>query len=302
MQSQPSPKFTIILNPHADQGRTGQKQSKLEDILHTAGLDYDLVVTDGPNHAIALAKAAIDAGRIPVAAGGDGTISEVVNGVMSADGSKRIGILPLGTANDLIDMLDIPRDLDTAVKVLRQGQTRKIDLGYVNGRYFDNNSAVGLEPQVNLMNIAMPAFLKGDIRYIVATIVTILRKPAWQAEIIWDDGHYEGSLILASIGNTKRTGGAFFMTPNAEPDDGLLDFVFGPALPRLELIKLMIKVMKGTHLEDPRVHYHRTKTLTIRTTPGTPAHADGEIIETEAREVVWEVMPGAIEVFVKGEK
>ncbi len=292
--------YTVILNPFADRGRTGQKRQQVEAALAQAGLTYTLVETAGPNDAIALAQTAVQNGRIPIAAGGDGTISEVVNGMLKAsDGAATgpIGLLPLGTANDLTDMLQIPRDLQAAVAVIARGYTRKIDVGRVNGRYFDNNSAIGLEPQVNIANTRMP-FFKGDIRYIIATVWTILRNFAWQADITWDDGHYNGSMVLVSVGNTQRTGGAFFMTPDAEPDDGLLDFVFGPAMSRLALLGLLLKVFKGTHTADPRVQVHRTKTLTIRTETGTPAHADGEIIATDATEITWDILPQALEVFV----
>jgi len=260
-------------------------------------------ITERPGQGIELARAAVETGNTPViAAGGDGGISEVVNGIMQAAKSETlpagpIGFLPLGTANDITDMLGLPRDLGEAVQVIKSGHTRTIDLGMVNGRYFDNNSAVGLEPVVTIENIRL-TWLRGVIRYLASAVIAILKHPTWDAHLEWDDGEYEGSIALISVGNTKRTGGVFFMTPNALLDDGKLDFIFAPALGRMRLLQLLPKAQTGQHIDEPEIREHRTSRLSINTRQPTPIQADGEIFEAQATQIIYQVIPGALQIFV----
>ncbi|OFX32852.1 MAG: hypothetical protein A2Z07_00040 [Armatimonadetes bacterium RBG_16_67_12] len=156
---------------------------------------------------------------------------------------------------------------------------------------------MGLEAAVTLTHIGMTR-LHGVVRYLAAAMLTVLRRPTWHARLEWDGGAYEGSLTLVSVGNTRRTGGVFFMTPDAAPDDGLLDVVFGPALSRPRLLRLLPMTMKGTHVRHPEVRSFRTTSLRIVITPGAPVQADGEIVATAATEVVYSVLPEALEVLV----
>lgn len=293
---------TVILNPYANRWISGKRQPELEASLKKAGLDYQIKVSEYPEHAIELAREAVLAGNTPlIAAGGDGTISEVVNGLMQATppGGKPagpIGMVPFGTANDITDMLGISRDLDKVAQMFVNGNTTTIDLGKVNGRYFDNNSAIGLEPIITIQNIKL-TWLKGVIRYMVSALIGIIKNPKWDAEIEWDDQKYEGKIALVSVGNSQRTGGVFFMTPNASLSDGFLDFAFAPGLSHRRLIQLLPKTQTGEHVLDPDVHEHRTKKLTIRTKTPTPIQADGEIFDPAATEIVYEIVPGALSVF-----
>ncbi|MCB2178685.1 diacylglycerol kinase family lipid kinase [bacterium] len=297
---------TVILNPYANRWLSGKRQPELEAALKKAGLIYEIYVTEYPEHGIALAKEAALAGNFPlIAAGGDGTLSEVVNGLMQAAREKEqsdipagpIGFVPFGTANDLTDVLGIPRDLDEVAHMLVEGHTTVIDLGLVNGRYFDNNSAIGLEPMITIENIRLK-WLKGVIRYSVSALIGIIKNPTWDGEIVWDDQRYEGTLSLVSVGNSHRTGGVFYMTPHASVSDGFLDFVFAPALRRRRLVKLLPTTQTGVHVDEPEVQEHRTRKLTIRTKKPTPIQADGEVFDTAATEITYEVIPGAMRVIV----
>jgi len=293
---------TVILNPYANRWVSGKRQPELEASLKKAGLDYQIKVTEYPEHAIQLAIEAVETGNTPlIAAGGDGTLSEVVNGLIQAtppgqNPAGPIGFIPYGTANDLCDMLGLPRELDELAKALVEGHTTTIDIGLVNGRYFGNNSAIGLEPVITIENIRLKR-LKGVFRYLVSALIGILKKPSWQGEIEWDDQTYSGSLALVSVGNSQRTGGVFYMTPNASLSDGYLDFVFAPALGYRRLFQMLPKTQTGEHIHEPEVQEHRTKKLTIRTQTPTPIQADGEVFEMGATEIVYEIKPQALKVF-----
>jgi diacylglycerol kinase (ATP) len=293
---------TVILNPYSNRWEAGRRAPELEACLRAAEIDFILRKTERPGHGIELAKEAARAGNLPlIAVGGDGAVSEVVNGLLQATPPDQypagpIGFIPFGTANDLTDVLGIPRDLEAAVDVIADGKTRCIDVGRVNGHFFDNNSAIGLEPMVTIENIRL-TWLRGVIRYLVSAVITILKRPVWEVELAWDGGEYHGSISLVSVGNTHRTGGVFYMTPNASIDDGLLDFVFAPSLGRLRMFQLLPKTQDGTHIHTPEVQEHRTKNLSIRTKTPTPIQADGELITTATTEILYEIVPGALEVF-----
>lgn len=289
---------TVILNPYANHWQTRARRPAVEAALGAAEIAYVLRETAGPGHAETLARVAAASGDLPlVAAGGDGLIGEIVNGLVRAGSRGPLGIMPLGTANDLADVLGIPRDLSQAAGVIASGARRIIDLGVVNGRAFANNSGVGLEAAVTLAHMGLRR-LHGVIRYLAAAMLTVVRRPTWHARLAWDGGAYEGSLTLVSVGNTRRTGGVFFMTPDAAPDDGLLDVVFGPAMSRPRLLRLLPMTMKGTHVRRPEVRSFRTTSLRIAVEPGAPVQADGEIVATDATEIVYSVLPAALEVLV----
>lgn len=292
----------IILNPYAGRWRAQQALPDLKRACAEVGLDYDLVVTEGPGHGIELARQATLAGYSPiVSAGGDGSISEVVNGMLQAANGEQprppLGVIPLGSADDFADMLSLPQDITAACRTIVAGHERVIDLGEVNGRYFDNNSAVGLEPMVTITQMQMQR-IKGTIRYIVAAVRTILTHRPWRMRLEWEDGEYEGLVVLVSVGNTRRTGGAFYMTPQAQPDDGRLDFVFAQRMGRLRLLRLLPTTFSGTHIEQPGVHYARTTRLTISCDPPTPIQADGEVFEPAATRITYRVLPARLRVLV----
>jgi YegS/Rv2252/BmrU family lipid kinase len=251
---------------------------------------------------VELGRRAAESGFTPVvAAGGDGSIGEVLNGLMEAtpDGCDAgpLGIIPLGSADDFADMIRLEKDVQSAVRSIHAGFTRLIDVGTVNGRYFVNNSAVGLEPMVTITQAGMKR-IKGTPRYVVAALTTIARHKPWQMQITWDSGEYGGPATLVSVGNTRRTGGAFYMTPSAEPDDGLLDFVYGGGMSRLRLLRLLPATFDGSHVSEPEIGYERTTRLAIECDPPTPVQADGELFELEADRIEYSILPGRLRVIV----
>jgi len=291
----------IIVNPYAGRWKARAAIPEIERACQKIGLDYELAVTEGPNHGIELAREAARAGFSPiVSAGGDGSISEVVNGLMQAAGdgvTVPFGVIPLGSADDFADMLGLEKDAEMACRVILAGHTRAIDVGCVNGRFFDNNSAIGLEPMVSITQAAMKR-VKGTPRYVLAALKTILSHRPWHVRLTWDGGEYDGPAALVSVGNNRRTGGAFWMTPRAEPDDGYLDFVFTGKLGRLKLLRLLPTTFDGSHVERPEVTYARTTRLTIECDPPTPIQADGELFDLSASHIEYSILPGRLPVIV----
>jgi diacylglycerol kinase (ATP) len=310
-------KTFVIHNPYANRWNAQKRLPEIHAALKAAGLEYDLVSTQGPGQAIELASQAVHQGYDAIlAAGGDGTISEVVNGICQAvdpSPSKKVpvhlGILPLGTANDLVVNLGLPTDLQTTALFLQADKTRFIDLGTVTYkkegifqplRYFDNNSAIGLEPTVTLVQQRI-TWMQGTLRYLLAALLAIARNPQWVVHLEWEDGKYDGPCTLVTVGNTPVTGGLFYMTPHANPADGKLTFVYAYMNGRLAILRIFPRTMKsgqGSYVEHPAVHEVHTSWLRIRVEQPTPLHADGEIQTETAQEIEYRILEGVLPMIV----
>jgi len=298
----------VILNPYAGRWKALKRLAEVETVLQEAHIEYELTITDSPGHGTSLAFQSVIKGFNPIiSAGGDGSISEVVNGMMMAikDNSEiqmpSLGILPLGSANDLVINLELPTDLKEAAKVIAAGNVHLLDLGLVNERFFDNNSAVGLEPTITLIQQDIK-HLHGVLRYLLATLIGISQNPQWTMHLEWDGGEYNGPLTLVTVGNNPLTGGLFFMTPHADPFDGLLTFVYGYMPTRFEILRLLPRTMKrgkGSYIENPNIHEIHTTWLRIRSETPTPLHADGEIQSKATQVVEYKAIPGRLPLLVK---
>ena len=296
----------VILNPYSNRWNAQKRWPEAEKALQDAGVDFELVASDHPRQIIDLARDAAENGYSPIiAAGGDGTIGEVVNGLAKAAKTDNeemgpLGIMPLGSANDLVDNLNIPKDLGEAAKVIAAGNVRKMDVGCVNGYYFANNSAIGLEPYITLKQEKI-TWIKGIARYLVAAVQGIWDNPQWHATIEWDDGKYEGPILLVSVGNAPRTGGVFFMAPHADPFDGKLTFVHGYRRTRGQIFKLLPKTMKpseGSFVEMEGIHEQHATWVKINVNRPTPAHTDGEIFSTEIKEFEYKIHPKRLKILL----
>jgi diacylglycerol kinase (ATP) len=292
-------KAKIIVNPYSGRWKGQRSVPSVEAALREAGVDYDLVCTAGPDQAIELAREAALGGYRPVvAAGGDGTIGEVVNGLMQAAGDQVAGplaIIPLGSANDFIQTLGTPADIRGACQLLRTGQVRTIDVGRVNERYFINDVGVGFEPQVTLESRKIK-WLRGTLIYLVAVLRAVRDPIQAHMTIEWDGGQrVSRPILLVSVANGRCTGG-FWLTPHAELDDGELDFIFADALSRLQILRFLPEVMRKTHLDKEPVTYGRTRHIVITSDDSLPVVADGEIMSTEAHRLEIEVLPGRMQV------
>jgi diacylglycerol kinase (ATP) len=287
----------VILNPYSGRWMALRRKAEAEQALRSAGVDYELVVTAGPGDATQLAAQAVEAGFSPIiAAGGDGTISEVVNGMAQANHSQgkplpALGILPLGSGNDLVDNLSMPKDLLAAAQVISQGYIRELDLCQVNEHFFDNNAAIGLEPYITLIQQRIKR-VRGVIRYLLATLKGIYDNPSWIMQMEWENGSYEGPVSLVTVGNNPRTGGLFYVAPHADPFDGQLTFVYGFIKTRLEMLRVLPMLMKpgsGNYTEHPAIHEIHSPYLRVYSQSPTPLHADGEIQSPGIQKVEFKV-------------
>lgn len=295
----------IILNPYAGRWKALERKVEVEQALKAAGIDYDLVITSMPGHGTQIAAQAVEEGFSPiVAAGGDGTISEVVNGMAQSNNFMQkqlpaLGILPLGSANDLVDNLSLPKDLDASIRVISQGNIRELDLCQVNDRFFDNNAAIGLEPHITLIQQRIK--LRGVLSYLVAALKGIYDNLGWNMQLEWEGGSYDGPVTLVTVGNNPRTGGLFYVTPHADPFDGRLTFVYGFVKTRLEMLRVLPMILKsgpGNYTEHPAIHEIHSTWLRVHSQTPTPLHADGEIQSSGIQDLEFKVSTKRLPILI----
>lgn len=291
----------VILNPYSNRWQAQKRWPEAAAALQAAGVDFSVAVSEYHGQAVELAREAARAGFSPIiAAGGDGTIGEVVNGLAEANGTEHLGtlgLLPLGTANDLVCNLGLPLNLEEAAQVIAAGITKLLDVCQANERYFVNNSAIGLEPYVTTIQQEIK-WLKGIPRYLAAALKGIFHHPTWQARVEWDDGEYEGPLSLVSVGNAPRTGGLFYMAPHADPFDGKLTAVLAYKKSALSTLLVLPKAMspQGTFVKSAGIRELHTTQLRISLDRPSPAHCDGELFAEEVQELTYTILPGRLNV------
>jgi diacylglycerol kinase (ATP) len=293
----------IILNPYANRWGAQAKAEQVRQAMNAVDLPFDLVITTEPLEGIALAETAAHEGYDAViAAGGDGTINEVINGVLRATGEGPtipFGILPLGSANDFNRMAGLPDTIVEAAQVIKKGQTRLIDAGLVNDRYFINNSAIAMEPTVTLESLKIHR-VSGEMRYVLALLRALASLKAWHLNVLWDGGSFEGPAFLLSICSSPRTGG-FTMAPGAEIDDGRLDMVLLPEVSKPRFLQLLLALTQGKHTEADEVIYTRITAVTVTSNPGTPVHADGEVFSRSATTIHYSTLPQKVTLICDGQ-
>jgi diacylglycerol kinase (ATP) len=184
--------------------------------------------------------------------------------------------------------------------MIAAGKTRLLDVGQVNGLYFANNSAIGLEPYITLMQERI-TWIKGILRYLLAAVQGIMDKPHWSAQIEWENGNYSGPIILVTVGNGARTGGVFFMAPHADPYDGKLTFVYGNRETRRAMFAVLPKTMKpakGSYVETPDIHEVNSSWIKIHVDTPTPAHIDGEIFSKSIKDLEYRIFPHRLQILI----
>jgi len=301
-------KTLVIYNLLAGKGSAAKLSDASTAELDRAGLPYDLVFTRYPGHATELAQqAASDGCPLVVAAGGDGTVNEVVNGLMAArkNGAPpaTLGVLPVGRGNDFAFGAGIPKELPEAVDTLIHGQKRQIDLGYFHGgdfpqgRYFANGIGLGFDTVVGF-EAEKIKFLRGAASYLAALVKTIfLYAHAPVYELTMDGETMRQPFLLVSVMNGKRMGGAFYMAPDSDSTDAFFDLCLAGNVSQLRILPLAVKFFSGTQAQSPLIRMARARQISVKAIEGTiPAHADGETICTAGTELQIEIIPLAISV------
>ena len=300
----------IILNPTADRGAAAKAREPIEQAFRSHGLAFDLVLTDQPGHATELARSAAAEGiDAVIAAGGDGTANEVLNGLMQArlagEGSPTMGVLCVGTGNDFAFGVGVPSDLASGCAAIAEAYARTIDVGHVvegtetTGRYFGNGVGIGFDAVVGFVAARLKR-LHGFPAYLVAALKTVFvffKAPLVRVEYAGESMDLHA--LMVSIMNGRRMGGGFMMAPNASSNDGLFDLCIAAQVSRLGIFALIPRFMKGTQASRPSITTGRADRVTVTAIEGSlPAHADGETLCEAGALLTIEILPRQIDVFV----
>jgi diacylglycerol kinase (ATP) len=302
-------KIRMIYNPEANRGTSYQMVGDLHQLSGEWG-GADWIGTDYPGHATELSEAACQAGyETIVALGGDGTVHEVVNGIMKVDPSRRpkLGVVPIGSGNDFSKGAGIPLDPIAAIrKIFQDGRERPIDIGSIqddHGRleYWCNALGIGFDAAITIQSRTIP-WLHGFLMYLAGTLRTIIlkfEKPCLEIDL--DGEKRSGRFIMLTIGNGVCEGGGFRTTPDAIMDDGWLDYLLVDPVSRLRMIRLIPEVMRGTQGRFPEAHMGRLKHLQLTSDIALPIQNDGEMFApyaADVRRVEIAILPKAVKVIV----
>jgi diacylglycerol kinase (ATP) len=297
----------VVVNPAAVGGRTGREWPRVSAQLRAEGLRFDAELTSRPGDAARIARRAAAEGRqLIVAAGGDGTVYEVVNGLLEAKErpATRLGLLPMGTGSDLCRTFGIPREPVSAAAALRRGATRRIDAGRLTcagpggptTRYFVNIADAGIGGDVaDLVNRGF-RIINGEVTFSLAAVLTLLRWRNPRLLLDLDGERLELVSQQVVVANCEYYGGGMRIAPGALPDDGLFDVVINGDLGILETLLLLRKVRAGAHFPHPKLERRSARRVEVSSESRVGVDADGE--RPGDLPAVFEVVPGAIELVV----
>lgn len=281
--------LTLVSNVKAGRGGSGNCLPEVERLLGERDLAYEVVRTEGPGHATLLTREALERGRrLIVAVGGDGTVHEVVNGLIEDDQAinpeARLGVIAAGTGCDFIKTFGIPSSPSHAVVHLDGHESFPIDVGKITFtedgkevvRYFANVAEVGLGARVVERVARLPRFL-GPTVYFFAFWLSIARHKPADVSVDLMTRTYEGAMDNLVIANGQFYGGGMKIAPKAAPTDGVLDFQVWHADKR-DAIAIMPKVYKGEHVPHPKILEAKRVQASIDSERPLLIEADGEIL------------------------
>lgn len=307
-------KYCVIVNPVAGRGRAAQALPELVHRLSEHGLDFDVVRTERPWHAVELSQEAAARYDVVVAAGGDGTCNEVLNGLMRARRagvySCAMGVLCVGRGNDFAYGSGIPLDLASGSEALARDRRRTIDVGWVrgdpcphDGRYFGNGLGIGFDAVVN-SEASKLTWLGGFLSYLVGVLRTIFlyyRAPLVRIE--YGERTVTLPSLMVSVMNGRRMGGGFLMAPLAEPDDGLFDLCIAGRVSRARMFALIPHFLRGTQATQEPISTDVASHVRVTAIDGVlPAQVDGEMLCLDGRELELELLPGELEIVCGGDE
>ena len=293
-------KSLLIVNPAAGQGRPQEALEALKAFL--APILGGVVVTQGRGEAERAARtAAADGYNAVLAAGGDGTVNEVVNGLLAAPGGSALplGLLPLGTQNVLASELGLPADPDAALALLRAGRTRRIDVGRAGSRHFVLMAGFGFDAQVVGEVLRPVKALLGPAAYAFAAAGALAKYRSTHIRLRLDGEEVRSEAFLVVVANAASYAyRQIKLAPFAALDDGWLDVcVFERARgDRVGFASQMMAVLARRHLRDPHVRYYRGKHLVLESDPPIQGQMDGDAFGATPIEI--SLLPSALSVFV----
>ncbi len=297
-------RFFAIINPAAGGGRSAKLAGPALARLREKNLQVDIIASTGPGHATQLAREAYDQGyRRFLAVGGDGTAHEILNGVFAGRSSVErvaLGFLPLGTGNSFLR--DFAKDgAEASLQAILENRTRAVDLlrlSHATGEIFSFNLlSVGFTADVApLTNRVFKPF--GSLGYLLGVFVRVLqlRRRCFALRCDEDQEWDERRALFLTFNNSKYTGGTMLIAPQADPTDGLIEFVRWGPIGRMGLLRNLPRLYDGTHIKHPLASRRAVRHVEFKMSAPVDIMIDGEVATLECRSL--DVLPAAVDVFI----
>lgn len=288
--------FLFILNPTAGKGRSVQCFEQVKEIFEKNHAEYEVWETTYAGEATELARKAVAEGyENIISVGGDGTILEVVTGIVGSGCS--VGLIPAGTGNDFIRSLGMSTDVAEAAEVILAGRTEKVDLAKTEeDKYFMNVAGCGFDTEVIYYTERFKKNFRGQLAYIMGVMKALFGFSHISAKIELDDQVIEKDIYLVAVANGKTYGGGMKVAPHADAQDGLFDVTVIDRVSKLTVLSILPKFIKGKHDDVKQISSYRSRRVRITCGENVPINMDGEIIGRTP--MGFEIMPKALNMFV----
>jgi len=288
-------KHLFIINPAAGKGNTSKIIPSIKKIFDNREDEYIIELTEYEGHATEIVKEYVSKDKYRVySVGGDGTLNEVLNGIVNSNSS--LAVIPSGTGNDFIK--SITEDYKTEDILLRtiEGQEELIDLATVNGRFFINIASVGFDAEVvyNTIKFKRLPLVKGKFAYILGILATLFTYRSRNLSIEVDDKIINVKATLLAVANGKCYGGGMLVAPKAKVNDGVFEICIVKHLPKLKIAGLFPLLIKGEHESMDVVSMLKGKRVKVVSDKDIAINIDGEV--DKVREACFEIIPNKIEV------
>jgi len=290
-------KAALILNPTAGRPKREGFQDRVIRALSIHGISCEIAFTQEPGDGSRLAREAAERGaEVVIAAGGDGTVNEVVNGLVGTEAA--LGVIPLGTVNVLARELGIPLNPRKAAQVIAEGAVRKIDVGCANGRCFTLMAGFGFDAEVVAKVLQPLKDMIGASAYVLEGLGALARYQATEMTLEMPGETYSGGAFLAIVANVSTYSYNLKITPHAAPDDGLLDICLfeRPLTDKIGFMRQMAEVFINRHLYHKAVRYFRTPSVKITSSPEVMVQLDGDSFGSTPVEIT--ILPRILPVLV----
>jgi len=288
-------KVCIILNPTAWRAKITRYNHIIKNFFEKYKIEYKYKITTAPGEATQFAKDAVkEKYELVIAAGGDGTINEVVNGIINT--KTVLGILPLGTINILAMELGIPLNLSKSLNLILTGKTKTIDIGKVNDRYFVLMAGFGMDSYaIYRANLKLKKYI-GAFAYVISGIYSVFKYRPYKINVNIDDHRIDDTGYFVIVENFPSYGGKFKIAPYADVNDGLLDVCVFKKTGLLPTFRYFLGITLKKHIHYPDVRYYQCKKVELSSEHNVLVHTDGDLIGSLPAKIV--ALPKKLKVLV----
>lgn len=290
-------RHVFIINPHAGKGRNVGHVSRMQEICRTKGIEPVIEITKAPGHATEIAKSYSGDENVRIyAVGGDGTLNEVLNGMVGSRSS--LVVIPGGSGNDFIKSVCNEAAWEEILEKSLEAEAVPVDIGRFGDNFFINISSAGLDAEIvyNARRFKKYPLIPAKFAYLLSIFFTVFGYKSKNMRIVLDDSEINMKTLLVAVANGRFYGGGMKVAPEADTYDGIFDVCHIEKVGALKIMALFPKLIKGEHKGIKEVHFHRSKKVRIISEDEMSINVDGELYRR--KEIEFEVVPKAVNIVI----